>query len=258
MDGFDPAADDCPETFRLDLRLDEFGHSADDLFLIRVEAARFIARLAGVSMPDLQRLMTVVSDGMRHGRDDPAARQDLDDILFRWQGWLDNRPVFAAYWDDAQPVLADPQPGWADELRDRLGLIHLSPDPRTLGAELDVVVFRYPIRLIPRHGRKGPRLLLRPTVLDGALSEAFCTAPAGTGTGSTVDLAGEHRNDAPWQEILHPAIEMRSEHVWAIDTIKKGAPADLSGPRAYHLIKLYDHAMLDFQSLIELTDSDLM
>jgi hypothetical protein len=256
MDRFDTTAGDCPETFQLGLRLNEFGYSEDNLLLIRLEATSFIARIAGVSTLDLHRLATEVAEDVRNGVGNLGTEEELGDILFRWQEYLDNRPTFAAFWDDAQSVLADPQPGWAEEVRDRLGLSHLDPISRKAGAEIDVIVFRYPVRLIPRDARAGARLLLRPTVLDGGLSEAFCTAPAGSGVGCTVDLAG--RNDRAWQEIIHPSIEMRPEHVWAAGTIKASAPEDLGGPRALHLIKLCERTGLDFQNLCELTDSDLM
>lgn len=256
MDRFDPTASDCPETFQLGLRLDEFGYSEDNLELIRLEATSFIARIAGVSPLDLHRLAMEVAEDVRNEIDNPPKGQELGDVLFRWQEYLDNRPTFAAFWDDAQSILADPQSGWAEEIRDRLGLAHLDPISRRAGAEIYVIVFRYPVRLIPRGERAGTRLLLRPTVLDGGLSEAFCTAPAGSGVGCTVDLAG--RNDRAWQEVIHPSIEMRPEHVWAAGTIKTRAPEDLSDPRALHLIKLCERATLEFQNLCELTDGDLM
>lgn len=254
-DKFDPASANCPEPFKIAMRLDEFGHSDDNLLLVRSEDLGFITRYAGISKAELRQLAAGVAAGNRDDNVDKSKSTTLTYILQRWQESCDNRPTFAAFWDDAQSILANPTPGWAEELRDRLGLLHYEPAWKT-DNEVDVIVFRYPVRLVPRYDRSSPRLLLRPTVLDGALSEAFCTAPPGTGVGSTIDLAG--RNDQPWQEVIHPPVEYKAEHVWAIDTIKTSPPADLARSRALHIIKLYMSAAPDFQDLCHAVDGDLM
>lgn len=253
-DKFDQVSANCPESFRLALHLDEFGHSEDNLLLVRVEDLDFIVRRTGVSKDELRQIVNDVAINNRTD-DDESKRAPLTAILQRWHDSLDNRPTFAAYWDDAQSVLADPKPGWAEELRDRLGLLHYEP-ARKSSREMDVIVFRYPVRLIPRFDRSSPRLLLRPTILDGALSEAFCTAPAGTGVGSTIDLAG--RDDDPWQEVIHPPIELKPEHVWAIETLTASPPAGLAHSRGLHIIKLCLRATPEFQDLCTAIDRDLI
>lgn len=255
VDKFDQASANCPESFRVALHLDEFGYSEDNLLLVRAEDLDFIARRAGVSKDELRQIASNVAISNRNADDDESKLAPLTEILQRWHDTLDNRPAFAAYWEDAQSILADPKPGWAEELRDRLGLLHYEP-ARKPGRAMDVIVFRYPVRLIPRFDRSSPRLLLRPTILDGALSEAFCTAPAGIGVGSTIDLAG--RDDAPWQEVIHPPIELKPEHVWAIDTLTASPPADLAHSRALHLIKLCLSAAPEFQDLCTTIDRDLI
>jgi hypothetical protein len=255
MDKFDQASPSCPESFRTGCRLDEFGYSEEDLLLVRTEDLDFIARRTGVPKAELRQVANEVATANRNGDGAESKWALLSDILQLWHDSLDNRPTFAAYWDDAQSILADPKPGWAEELRDRLGLLHYEP-ARKPGREMDVVVFRYPVRLIPRLSRSGPRPLLRPTVLDGALSEAFCTAPPGTGVGSTVDLAG--RDDDPWQEIIHPPVELKPEHVWAIDALTTSPPGSLARSRGLHIVKLCDRATTEFQELCNSTDGDLI
>lgn len=252
---FDQTSADCPEAFRVALHLDEFGHSEENLLLVRVEDLDFLARRTGVPKNELRQIVNDVAISNRSDDGDGSKRTPLVDILQRWHDSLDNRPTFASYWEDAQSILADPRSGWAEELRDRLGLLHYEP-ARKSGREMEVIVFRYPVRLIPRFDRSSPRLLLRPTVLDAALSEAFCTAPAGTGVGSTVDLAG--RDDDPWQEVIHPPIELKPEHVWAIDTLTVSPPAGLAHSRAIHIIKLCLKATLEFQELCNAIDRDLI
>jgi hypothetical protein len=252
---FDPTSADCPESFRTASHLDEFGHSEENLLLTRVEDIDFIARRTGVPRNELREMLSAAAVNNRNGDSDRPEVLSLVDILQSWHDSLDNRPVFAAYWEDTQSILADPKPGWTEEIRDRLGLFHYDPAWKP-GREMDVVVFRYPVRLIPRFDRSSPRLLLRPTVLDGALSAAFCTAPPGTGVGSAVDLAS--RDDEPWQEVIHPPAEMKPDHVWAVDTLTSSPPADLARSRAMHIIKLCIRASQEFDDICNTVDGDLI
>ena len=117
---FDQASTDCPESFRVALRLDEFGHSEENLLLVRVEDLDFIARRSGMSKNELREIVNDVAAGNRSDGGGRATWASLADILQRWHDSLDNRPIFASYWEDAKSALDDPKPGWAEELRDRL------------------------------------------------------------------------------------------------------------------------------------------
>jgi len=222
---------------------------------VRVEDLDSIANRTRTPRNEIRDIANDIATSNRDGVGDKAKWEPLTYILQSWHDILDNRPVFATYWEDAQSVLADPKPGWAEELRDRLGLVHYEPAQKS-GGEMDVIVFRYPVRLIPRLNRTGPRMLLRPTVLDSRLSQAFCTAPAGGGVGSALDLAG--RDDDPWREVIHPPVELKPEHIWAADTLTASPPADLATSRALHIIKLCHRASPDFQELCNAVDRDLM
>ena len=98
--------------------------------------------------------------------------------------------------------------------------------------------------------------MVRPSVLDGRLSAAFYTAPAGSLAGATVDL--RLRDDEPWQELVHPAIEFTVEHLWAVDVITASVGDALSATRGHHALKLCGNADSDFVDLCGEVDGDLI
>jgi hypothetical protein len=254
---FEPADADTPETFRFRHRLDEYGHLDPGLDLLRVENLAYIARLTGEGTQELTTLAEAVGLDRRNGSNSPRAGE-LDDVLAIWQEAtdLDNRPVFAAFWNDATDLLAEPRRGWPDELRDRLGLAHLAPAARSRHGGIPIVVFRYAAAIIPRVPRSPLRFVARPTVLDGALSPAFCTSPAGSGRGCALDL-GEH-DDAPWQEVIHPAVTFGARHVWASGTITRDVPDTLASARGLHYVQLCLTGHSDFVGLVEDVERDLL
>src|SRR5215470_17124717 len=225
-------------TFRAGCSLDEFGGSDEDLLLIRVEDVSAIARQTAEAESDVYTLLEDVARERRSSSRGRTSKQAAcDQLLRRWQDSIDNRPLFSAFWDDAKSLLDDPRAGWAEELRDRLGLVHYDASIRRPGSGIAVVLFRYPVKLVPRSAiRVGSRFMVRPTVLDGPLNEAFFTAPPDGGVGCTVDLMV--RDDDPWQEIVHPAVEFRAQHVWATDTIHSGLKSELGDARGHHCLKL--------------------
>lgn len=238
------------ETFRYPAAFDRFGRANAHLPLLRVEQARHISQRAGISESELERLVSGVCAGA--GKDSPEWKQ-LDAVLARWQQQLQARPVYAGFLEYFADFLgaapADDKPGWADELRDLLGLYHLVAGTR-------IVVFRYLVQEIPRpRGRPDLRPLTAPTVLDQEHSEAFCPSPANANCGHAVDLRGRGR-ETPAGEILHPWIWFESRHVFRVGTIRRPVPATLEEARGMHLLAVRDLASrLDYASS---TDSDLI
>src|SRR5262249_38045397 len=116
--------------------------------------------------------------------------------------------------------------------------------------------FKYPVELIPKRRPAGPRFLVRPTVLDAPLCEAFCTAEeVEAGSGYCVDLAA--RAEDAWQELLHPAIELRADHVWAVDVIHS-SPAKLDEARGFHLLGIFDSCSAEFRARCERVEADIL
>lgn len=240
----DPAnLDTCPETFQNVEAQPQYLGCAETLDLVRVESLGFIARAAHVTVAQLKALASQVIRGMSP-IDESAwtlAVMELEAILQAWSRHIDLRPVFAGFWEDMQSVFGadsnvDPA-GWADTLRDRLGLAH--HDPVAKGGPIDILVFRYPVKLIPSlcdGSAVAGRPLVPPTVLDTRFSEPFLPAPKGSQTGHTVELAAN--THLPRREVLHPNVVFWARHVFRVGTIRKPLPGDLPYARGLHILDL--------------------
>lgn len=249
---FDVASASTPETFRLRTDLDEYGHADDSVDLVRLESVAFIASGARTTVD----AVVAIAEQVAHERRATGAvahdlARELDDMLFAWQEspTADNRPMFACFWEDARGALEDPAGDWADDLRDRLGLAHHDPVKRGGLSGIPVIAMRYPVRLVPRASSGNPRQLARPTVLDGGLSPSFFTCRAGSGRGSAIDLAS--RADDPWQEVVHPAVTFRAEHVWSCGRVTRPAPYPLDEPREMHRLAISEFADDDYRTFID-------
>jgi hypothetical protein len=164
------------------------------------------------------------------------AERAISATISSWLEPRDLRPVFAAFWYGVRDLLVEDGPAdWADQLRDRLGLIGLNPAG---GRKTPVLVFRYPLRLVPKLTavRVDSRALAVPTVLDGEWSEGFCPAPAGQAVGYAMDLAAELEDRAP--EVVHPFVRFGVKHLYRIGYIGKRVANDLSKARFAHLLWL--------------------
>jgi hypothetical protein len=257
-DGFDLDDPSASESFRVRSDIDEFGHVDDKIELVRVENLDDIASRTATDPGTLDALAHEAARQRRElGSVETVVREQLEDVLYLWQelGGLDNRPVFASFWENARELLDDPAADWANSVRDKLGLAHLDPDARLRGDGIRIMAFRYPAALIPRGSRREPRLVARPTVLDGSLSTAFCTTAAGIGRGCCVDLGAD--GDIPWQEIIHPPIRFKAEWVWAVGRVSSPVPPSLRTARELHLAAICETADTSFKELVDETDGDL-
>ncbi len=252
----DPAdADSCPESFRFLDPESPFLTSDGKVHLIRVERVRFIARGCGVSPAEVKRLAEEVLASR-----DAVKRRLFEAQLASWARSIELRPVYCAYLEDALDLFgdspaADPS-GWADTLRDRLGLIHLDPGSRR--GPIDVLVFRYPVSTVARlreRPKSHRRPLVPPTVLDGSHSPAFFPAPRGSLTGHAVDLAAEA--SSLFREVLHPSIAFRAKHLWRTGTIRRPVDRDnLPTARGMHVLRVRQASgRADYA---ETTDRDLL
>jgi hypothetical protein len=128
----------------------------------------------------------------------------------------------------------DDPPGWADDLRDSLGLFHYDPGGRN-GA-LDILVFRFPVAAVPKLKGLGRdrKPLVPPTVLDNRPSSAFFPAPRASLTGHVIDLSG--RSQSLRREVLHPSVAFEAKHLFRIGTVVRPVdPATLPVARGLHI-----------------------
>ncbi|HEX3128870.1 MAG TPA: hypothetical protein VH394_16175 [Thermoanaerobaculia bacterium] len=220
----------CPETFRFPEAF-SFAAAKTDLYLLRVVNARKLAQdLVETEGDILGWAREVLASGDRES----AAGHALAAALGRWSSQLDLRPVYATFWEDQRDLFEfeKDRPDWADALRDRLGLLHLSP---RLRGEIPVLVFRYPVSEVPRHAEvRDGRPLAAPTVLDGELCEAFCPAPRGQTCGRVVDLSAPF--EEPSREVVHPFFPYRIEHLFRLGAVRRPVPSSLRESRKTHLM----------------------
>lgn len=218
----DPHDDDaCPETFRSAAATSPYAAVDERLDLIRVVDLAFVAAMASSPAAKVRALAQTVTGGTASSTE----RDELDAVLATWTRSIDLRPVFAGFWEDLHDIFgSDPAsdpPGWADALRNRLGLVHHD----AARGEIDILVFRYPVRLVPKLRGSGLRPIVPPTVLDGSHSDAFCPAPKGT-PGHTVDLNADTELRAR-REVLHPAVTLDVKHVFRVGTIRTPTDRDV-------------------------------
>lgn len=248
------AAGECPETFRLIDPESPFLGTDPNVMLVRVEEVDFVADCIGESRA---KLMALARGALEEGAENRQRLEStLNGLLEDWFVSLRQRPVFSGFWADVGDLLEDDHGNadWPNHLRDRLGLAHLDPDLRK--KPIDVMVFRYPVRAVPRlkGTRDGQRPLVTPTVLDGAFSEAFCPSPRGSTTGHVVHLNPE--SGKLRREVLHPRFQLRASHLWRLGTVTRGVKREqLIEGRSVHLLLLRDE--LERQDYAEGTDWDL-
>ena len=234
----DPRDEDvCPETFRFPDRHTPFDATDRHLHLIRVER---VDTIAGLVRLDAAAILSLGAEVLANTAS-PERRAAFEDVLAKWFEVKDARPIFCGFFADFEDdVFASGTAGWADVLRDRLGLAHL--DPGELGRPIDILVFKYPVQQVTRLAGATPqtRPLVPPTVLDGDFSDAFCPPPQGALTGHVVDLGWDSGDEARLcQEALHPKTRLQARHLFRIGRIEK--PVDFENlplARSAHLQRI--------------------
>jgi hypothetical protein len=166
---------------------------------------------------------------------DAISDQDDDFIDLVLDNWWHQarRSVFAALASDIEQVLERARsgnPGWPDEMRDRMGLVHHDP---LSSHDISIVVFRYRVADVPRaEGLGTDRPVVAPSAIDSNLNQAFCPVAQAGMPGRCVDLRA--RADPPIREVLHPCPRFRPDHILAVGDITLPVP-DLVDARWTHL-----------------------
>ena len=243
LDPSDP--DRCPETYESGASFFEYDGA---LHLIRIEDVASFALLIKKSPSEVLAaardwLSAPASAGAEAWRDYVADRNARSTI----------RPTFAALLEEIEGVFE--QTDWPDRVRDLLGLLHFNPG--TVGRNIDILVFRYPVNSVTKlqGAPANERPLAPPTVLDMRFSAAFCPGPKGFDTGFVIDLSGG--GASPRREVVHPTSPYEPSHLWKTGTITKSVPlGDVPVARGLHLLALQrETGRTDFG---QKTDQDLL
>ncbi len=231
-----------PWTFQIENDANRLHQIDPRLYLLRVEAANSPCDLLGISTEELRQQM----DKYRQG--DTGAREMIERFTSTWNERRDKRPMFATTELEVEDIFQDEDDGWAERLRDRLGLGHHSPLPD--GPPVEVLVMRYTVAEVLAAAGAGLGDPAIPTVLDCNLSCYFFPSPipnpaAGANPyyGHTVNLATvENENDyLIGVELLHPRLDYQPEHLFRFGVIARPVTMSLERARSFHLpwVRLY-------------------
>jgi hypothetical protein len=160
------------------------------------------------------------------------AENKVDGFFREWNKLRDQRPTFAAFYDE---IAADADaPDWLERLRARLGLGHIGPD----GGDSQLVLqMRYKVGDVLDGLPKAQRdhAFAIPTLLDISLNPYFFPAPPGINSGKALDLMERPISEHRAAEVLHRRLTYRPAHVAKFTLVSKAARPDLRARRNEHL-----------------------
>ncbi len=163
-------------------------------------------------LENLRDLLTRADSGK-----DYEAEQSVADFFELWSSRRDNRPSFAAFFDEVREECDDDD--WPHALRDRLGLGHYGGSSDVL---IPVALMRYSLKEVieAQQDKKVPTACALPTVLDGGMHEYFFPVPTAYPFGATLHLDPPNA-EVLTAEILHFRIEYERKHLLKLGFITK-------------------------------------
>ena len=176
-----------------------------------LDTAQRIVRLERIEQEVLARAGLSVT-ALREAVDSRNESQ-IDRFVAIWNGWRDERPLFAAWKDE---VLAELRaPDWAVQLRNRMGLAHYDPDP----GPIPVLLMEYQVAdvLSAASARGVATAFVAPTVLDSGPWPWFFPSPVGLHYGRTVALRPSA--STLLTEVLHPKMDYTPNHIMRVGEI---------------------------------------
>ncbi len=148
---------------------------------------------------------------------DHDAEKSVASFFELWRGLRDNRPSFAAFYDEVREECDDDD--WPHALRDRLGMGHYSGHPDAL---IPVALMRYSVQEVLEAQKVGkiPSACALPTVLDDGMHEYFFPVPAVYPFGATLHL-DPPKAEVLTAEIIHYRIEYKRSHLLKLGFITR-------------------------------------
>jgi hypothetical protein len=234
-----------PWTFRYENSDNQLPLVDQRLILVRVESAAWPCDLNGATFEIVRDHIAAMASP------DKAKKQTAHDFLIRflaiWNAKRDKRPLFATLEIEVADILQDPNPAWAEALRDRLGLGHYSPVP---GAPpVPIFLMCYPLQVVyDAHANHGAPAV--PTMLDGSLNDFFFPSPVPGPNGDQNPCLGHAlnlkaitavNNYKMGIELLHKCIDYQPEHLFRAGEIALPFTMPVMRARQFHLpwLRLY-------------------
>jgi len=231
-----PDDDASPWTFRAGNDTNRLRNIDHRIYLIRVEEASWPCSLIGITTTELGLWIE------KWRNRDPAAQDLLERFTSTWNSKRDKRPLFATTELEVGEILNSGESDWPEQLRNRLGLGHYSPQPG--GPPVEILIMRYTVAEVLAADGFGLAYPAIPTVLDSPLSCYFYPSPIPVSTsvtnsyyGHTVNLATvDSDNDYQFGiELLHTRLDYRPEHLLQVGVISQPVTMPLERARRFHL-----------------------
>jgi len=233
-----------PDTF--DAALNGANHWPDidnDVALYRLEDLSFALDKSSVDAAEMLQAIDLANNASADEPSRERARAVLLRVTRDWNDGRDRRPLFATTHDEVAALLATSGAGWAEALRDELGLGHYDPKP---GAPVTVILMRYTVRDVRQCKAAGAQAFCIPTVLDGTVNSCFVPTPipgpAAKGSewqmGRAINLAATSEADYDTRmraELVHSYVDYRPEHLVRWGLISRPARRNLAQLRTFHL-----------------------
>ena len=218
---------------------DTFTEKNSDAIVTGLDENQYIVRLENINQALVQSNFTLSElnrqiTACQAAETTPDALSWLENFCAQWNDWRDNRPVFAAFHGELRHEIE--KSGWANLVRNRLGLSHL--DAPTPDLSFPVALMRYRVSdvLTNLDREKTTRSFSVPTVLDGELNAHFFPSPGPLEYGRTLNLLRDSNCDDLVSEILHRRMDYKPEHFYKTGEITTGIPGHpLSELRNEHL-----------------------
>ena len=250
-------AGQIPETFCSLNRDAILSGLAENQYIVRIERLDNVLKAHHYDL-------TQLDEAVKKFRSSNVAQQEREDSI----AWLedfcnqwnvirrDNRPAFAAFYDELEKDIESPD--WANRIRNRLGLSHYQV--LDTGNTIPIVLMRYRVNgvmdAVEETGRDFAFSV--PTVLDGELNTHFFPSPREMGYGRTLNLEPDPDCENLVSEILHRRIDYQPSNFYKVGTITTPIPLySLAKLRNSHLFCLhYEAESEDFGENIPENDAD--
>lgn len=224
------AGNQTPETFSEINRAAFLTGLEESQHVVRLECLDGVLKGSGLTLAELAEHLEIWRERKKPS-DDKVTVEDakavLEDFCQKWNNERDNRPMFAAFYDEIKEDIEAPD--WTSRVRDRLGLSHydvLYPEKN-----IPVALMLYPVSKILKGLKKEEkeRAFAVPTVLDGDLNTHFFPTPASANYGRTLDLEPDPNCERLVSEILHRRIDYAPDHFLKFGEISTPIPPHARG-----------------------------
>jgi hypothetical protein len=209
-----------PHTFQDEMAPNYDGDIDDGELIVRLESLARPLSNFGCTFEDLREARE---------KNDTAFLSAFCDV---WNEMRDLRPAFSTLLSEVKDELDED--GWADALRDRLGLAHYS----AFASPVPIALCKYSVSDVRREAKTGFPITM-PTVFDSEPWEYYFPAPKTLQFGRAMALTPCKSEEDLKLEFLNARVTYSHNNIWRVGQIVTSAPLnDINSLRELHLTAL--------------------